>query len=104
MLCQYLHVSDSAIERLKYSTEYDSIKKINCLTDVYNNQRPDWETVVGVVGNFPISNPREACKIAKKYMGMESAECQCIISTHESSKEDVKGNKIGIGSVGKHVM
>ncbi len=43
-------------------------------------------------------------KIAKKYMGMEEAGCQCIISTHESSKEDVKGNKSSIGSVGKPIM
>ena len=92
------------MERLRYGTEKDSIKKLDCLTDVYNNQSPDWETVVGIVGNFPIRNSLEACKIAKKYMGMEEAECQCIISTHESSKEDVKGNKTGIGSVGKHVM
>ncbi len=87
------------MERLKYSTEYDNIKKLNCLTDVYNNQRPDWETVVGVVGNHPIDDKREACKIAEKYMGMEERECQCIISTHESSKEDMKGNKTGIRNV-----
>ncbi len=104
LLCQYLHASNSVMQSLRFSTKDDGIKKLDCLTDVYNNQRPDWETVVGVVGNFPISNSLEACKIAKKYMGMEEEECQCIISAHESSKEDVKGDKTGRGSVGKHIM
>ncbi len=92
------------MQSLIFSTKDDSIRKLDCLTDVYNNQHPDWEMVVRVVGNFPIINSLEACKIAKKYMSMEEAECQCIISTHESSKEDVKGNKTGIESVGKHVL
>ncbi len=95
-LCRYLHASNSVIERLRFSTEKDSIKKLDCLNDVYNNQRPDWETVVGVVGNFPIRNSREACKIAKKYIGMEERECQCIISSHESFKEGMRGYETGI--------
>ncbi len=90
LLCQYLHASDSVMAILKSSTEDSSIKKLDCLTDVYNNQSPVWETVVGVVGNFPISDQREACKIAKEYIGMGETECRCIISAHGSSK-DVKG-------------
>ncbi len=86
---------------LEYSKDQDSNKRFKCLTDVYNNQSPDWETVVGVVGNIPISDQREACKIAKKYIGMGETECRCIISAHVSSKDDVKGNKTGIGSVDK---
>ncbi len=85
--------SVAIMNRLKFSNNQDIIKKRECLADVFNNLSPslNWEKVVGVVGNDPIKNGREACKIAKKYIGMEETECQCIISAHESSKEDVKG-------------
>ncbi len=92
MLCQYLNASDSVMNGLEYSKDEDSIKRFKCLTDVYNNQSPDWETVVGVVGNYPISDQREACRIAMEYIGMEETECRCIISAR---------NKTGIGSVDK---
>ncbi len=92
-LCEYLGASVAIMSRLKFSNNQDIIMKWECLTDVFNNLSPslDWERVVGVVGNDSINNGREACKIAKKYIGMEETECQCIISAHESSKEDVKG-------------
>ncbi len=89
---------------LKFSNAQDLIKRRECLTYVFNNLSPDWETVVGVVGNFPIDNKREACRITEKYIDMGETECQCIISAraHGSSKEDVKGNKAGIESVYKN--
>ncbi len=72
--------SNSIMDGLKYSTAQDIIKKQECLTDVFNNFRLDWERVVRMVANFPISNSREACSIAKEYIGMGEKECQCIIS------------------------
>ena len=74
--------SNSIMDGLKYSTAQDIIKKQECLTDVFNNFL-DWGTVIEVVGNFPISNSREACDISEKYIGMEETECQCIISARE---------------------
>ncbi len=83
------------MDDLKYSTAQDIIKKWECLTDVFNNFL-DWGTVIEVVaGNFPISNPREACDIEEKYIVMKETECQCIISAQGSSK-DVKGYETGI--------
>ncbi len=75
--------SNSIMDGLKYNTAQDIIKKHECLTDVFNNFRLDWERVVRVVANFPISNPREACTIAKEYIGMGERECQCIISKEQ---------------------
>ena len=65
---------------------------MTCLT----NHHLNWERVIGVIGNFPISNPREACKIAEKYIGMEETECQCIISTHGGNSKYVKRYETGI--------
>ncbi len=95
-LCTYLGASDSIMDGLKYSTAQDIIKKQECLTDVFNNFRLDWERVVRVVANYPISNSREACNIAKIYIGMEERECLYIISAHRSSKENVRGCGTGI--------
>ncbi len=72
---------------LKFSKDHAIIKKQECLTDVFNKYRLDWKTVVGVVGNFPLSNPLEACKIAKEYLGMEQKECLCTISGHRKGYE-----------------
>ncbi len=82
------------MNQLKYNGNNGISKRHECLTNVFNSFRVDWETIVGVVGSYPISNPREACKIAEKYIGMEETECQCIISAHVISKEDVKGIKV----------
>ncbi len=63
---------------------------------MFNNLSPDWERVIGVVGNYPLKNKREACDIAETYIGIEETECQCIISAHRSSKEGMKGYETGI--------
>ncbi len=95
-LCTYLGASNSIMEKLKFSIAQDIIKAQECLTDVFNTVAPDWERVIGVVGNFPIGNPREACDIAERYADIKETECRCIISAHESSKEDMKGYETGI--------
>ncbi len=95
-LCTYLGASNSIMDSLKYSTAQDIIKKHECLTDVFKNFRLDWEAVIEVVANYPIGNPREACNIAKKYIDMEERECLYIISSHRSSKENVRGCGTGI--------
>ncbi len=92
-LCTYLGASETIMNRLKLSKDQDITKKRECLTDVFNEYRLDWETVIEVVGNFPISNPREACKIAENYIGMEETECQCVISAHWSSRRYKTGIK-----------
>ncbi len=43
-----------------------------CLTDYFDNHGPDWTAVVTIIADYPISNLRLACKIAKKYMKMDN--------------------------------
>ena len=94
-LCTNLGASNGIMDRLEFSNDPVIIKMEKCLTDVFNNLSPDWETVVRVVGNHPIKNKNEACEIAEKYIGMEETECRCIITAHERPKEGMKGYETG---------
>ncbi len=58
-----------------------------CLTDYFDNHGPDWTVVVTIIADYPISNLRLACKIAKKYMNMDNKECE---STFRHSRENFK--------------
>ncbi len=88
-LCEYLGVSEAAMNILQFSEKEDIIKKHICLTDYFNNHDPDWFTVVRVIANHPISNLHIACQIAEDRIGMHEDECKRLLTT-ESSLEIVK--------------
>ncbi len=53
------------MNELKFSMKQPSIKRQECLTDVFNNANLNWETVVRVVAHH-LRNLNLACDIAKK--------------------------------------
>ena len=74
-LCTNLGVNDAIMNRLKYSTREDILKKHECLTNYFRNSQPRWNDVVMVVAESPIDNISLACKIAKKYMLIDKKTC-----------------------------
>ena len=64
------------MQKLEFATDPPLHKKRECLTNYFNNQDPTWESVVKAIAEFPISNKREACKIAKKYMNWSEQYCR----------------------------
>ena len=62
------------MDLLRNSEKQPSIKKQECLTDVYDNTSPNWETVVRVVAHH-LRKLNLACDIAEKYIGMNKEEC-----------------------------
>ena len=75
-LCDTLKVRDALMNELQHSPMPDIEKKHDCLTDYFNNQNPDWRTVVKVVANYPINDRREACNIAVKHMKQNKQYCK----------------------------
>lgn len=69
-----MHVSDAIMHGLEFSAEPDIHKKRKCLRDYFRNGDPDWKEVVAIIANYPISNKREACKIAHNYIMKDKEE------------------------------
>ena len=73
-LCGALKVSDATMEELEFSDQPDIHKKKKCLKYYFDNGNSDWKEVVAAIVNYPISNKREACKIAHKYIMKKTEE------------------------------
>ncbi len=85
-LCEHLSIDEELFKKLDHSSGANSQKMEQCLTDYFDNHGPDWTAVVTIIADYPISNLRLACKIAKKYMNMDNKECE---STFRHSRDEL---------------